>query len=295
MDRDHLLVDIGQKPAGKGQLDRELFLGELVIPFSLPPLPRQASELGLNLRDQVLDPLKVQPGFLQAALGALLPVAIEPDAGGLFKQRAALLSPVRQEDVDHLGFDYDTGVTAQPGTPKQILDIAQTRRGPVKQVVALARAGKPPGDDDLLVRDGEIALRVVEIQGDLGHVHRPPTGGALKDHIFHLAPTQESGGLLAQHPTHRIGHVGLAAPIGADDRGDTFFEMECDGIGERFEARELELRRASSSSQSPVRGASHFAGRNVTNSPVKKRTKGERDGNLTGVPNAAFIQTLADR
>ena len=48
------------------------------MPFGLAALPRQAPDLRLHLRDEVLDALQVGRRFLQAPLGAVLPVAISP-------------------------------------------------------------------------------------------------------------------------------------------------------------------------------------------------------------------------
>jgi hypothetical protein len=91
-----------------------------------------------------------------------------------------------EEQVDHLGLDDDP-VAAEAGAAEQVLDVAETDRRAVEEIVALAGAGEPPGDDHLAVRDGEIAVAVVEEERDLGDVHRPAGHGALEDHVLHLA------------------------------------------------------------------------------------------------------------
>jgi hypothetical protein len=122
--------------------------------------------------------------------------------------------------------------TAEAGAPEQVLDVAQAHRRVVEQVVALAGAGEPAGDHDLLVRDREVAIGVVEVERDLGHVHGLAVGGALEDHVLHLAAAEQPGGLLAQDPAHGVGHIRLAAPVGAHDGGHAGFERQGDGVRE---------------------------------------------------------------
>ena len=192
--------------------------------LGLAPLAGEAPDLRLHLGDQVLDPLEVDRGLLQPALGAVLPVAIEADPGRLLEERAPLLGAVGEEQVDHLGFDHDAGVAAQAGAAQQVLDVAQPDRRAVEQVVALARAGEPPGDHHLPVGDREVAVGVVEEERDFGDVDRAPGRRALEDHVLHLAAAEQPGRLLAQHPAHRVGDVGFAAAVGPDDGGDAVLE-----------------------------------------------------------------------
>ena len=84
--------------------------------------------------------------LLEAALGAVLPVAIEADARRLLEQRPALVGAVGEEQVDHLRLDDDAGVAAEAGAAQQVLDVPEPDRRAVEQVVALARAREPPGD-----------------------------------------------------------------------------------------------------------------------------------------------------
>ena len=237
----HVRGELLQQAARERHLNRELLFGELDVSFRLAALPGEASDLGLDFGDQILDPLEVDRGLLQAPLGAVLPVAIEADPGGLFEQAPPLVGAVGEQQVDHLRFDHDARVAAEPGAAEEILDVAQPHRGAVEQVVALARAGEAPGHHHLAVGDGEVAVAVVEVEGDLGDVHRAPGGGALEDHVLHLAAAEQPGRLLAQDPPHRVGDVGLAAAVGADDRRDAVLEGQGDAVGEGLEPGELQL------------------------------------------------------
>ena len=52
---------------------------------------------------------------------------------------------------------------------------------------------------------------------------------------------QGFGTLLADHPADGIGDIAFAAPVGADDRGESVGEIEASGINEGFETGKLEL------------------------------------------------------
>jgi hypothetical protein len=229
-----------EQPPREGDLERELLLGQLDVALGLAALAGEASDLGLDLGDEVVHPLEVRGRFLQPALAAVLPVAVESDARGLLEQGPPFLGPVGEQQVDHLGLDDDAGVAAEPGTAEEVLDVAQPDRRAVEQVVALARAGESPGYHDLAIGDRQVAVAVVEIERDLGEVDRPAGGAALEDHVLHLAAPEEPGGLLAQHPAHGIGDVALAAPVGAHDCGDAALERKRNRVRERLEAGQLQ-------------------------------------------------------
>ena len=218
---------------GEGDLHGEPLLGELGVALGLAALAGEAPDLGLDLGDEVLHPLKVHRRLFQSPLGAVLPVAVEPDPRRLLEERPALVGAVGEEEVDHLRLDHHAGVAAEPGAAQQVLDVAEPDRRAVEQVVALARAREPPGDDHLAVRDREVAVAVVEEEGDLGDVDRPAGRRALEDHVLHLPAAEQPGRLLAQHPAHRVGDVGLAAAVGAHDGGHAFLEGERDACRRR--------------------------------------------------------------
>src|SRR5262249_5241789 len=64
--------------------------------------------------------------------------------------------------------------------------------------------------------------------------------GAGEDDVLHALAAQPTRRLLAHAPAHRIDHVGLAAPVGADDCGDAGPEAEHRTVDERLEAADLE-------------------------------------------------------
>ncbi len=229
-------------PLRQRELQRELLLRQLGVPLGLPLLAGKAAQLRLYFGDQVLYPLQVLVRFLETALGAVLAVAIEADARRLLEQRPPLVGTIGEEQLDHLRFDDHAGIAAEAGAAQQILDVAEPDGRLVEEVFAGARPGEPPGDHHLAIGDRQGPVGVVEVEGDLGNVDRAAGGRPLEDHVLHLAAAEQARRLLAEHPSHGVGYVRLAAAIGTHDGGDAGLEGQLDGVGERLEAGELELR-----------------------------------------------------
>jgi hypothetical protein len=165
-----------------------------------------------------------------------------PDTGRLFEQLATIIGPIGEQRVDHLALDHHARVGAQAGAAHEILDVAQAARRAVEQVLALAGAHEAAREHHFLERHGQVAVGVVEVQRDFGHVHRLARRRAVEDDVFHLRAAHHARALLTQHPAHRIGHVGLAAAVRTDNGRDAAIEHELRVIGERLESMHFELR-----------------------------------------------------
>ena len=236
-----VLRQLVEPPARQGQRDRELLFVQRGVALGLALLSRQRANLRLYLGEEILEPLQVTRRLLEAPRGGMPAVAIEADAGGLLEQRAPLVGAIGQQQVDHPCFDNDAGVAAEPGAAKQVLNIPETRRSIVEQVVALARPRQAAGDDHFSIRGGKLAVAVVKKERDLGDVHRTSRRGTLKDHVFHLAAAKQARGLLAEHPAHRVGHVRLAATVGTDNRRHTLFKREGHRVRKRLETGQFQF------------------------------------------------------
>ena len=211
------------------------------MPLGALALAREAAHLALHLVDQVVEALQVDRRLLEAALRRAPAIAIQADARRFLEQLAPVVRTIGEQRVDHLALDDDAGAGAEAGAAQQVGDVAQPARRAIQEVVALARAREPARDHDFLERHGEDPVVVREVQRDLGDVHRPARRRALEDHLFHLRAAHEARALLAEHPAHGVGDVGLAASVRADDRRDARLEHELGGVGERLESLELEL------------------------------------------------------
>ena len=122
----------------QGDDGRESLIRVPAMPLRLPSLPGEAPHLRLDFGNEVRQTLKVSRGLLETPLRALFPVAVPADSRGFLEERAPLLGAVGKEPFDHLRFDHDAGVAAEPGSPKRVEHVAQAHRCLIQEVVALS-------------------------------------------------------------------------------------------------------------------------------------------------------------
>ena len=144
------------------------------MPLGAPTLARERTHLALHFVDQVIETGEVNGRFLETALGAAATIAIQADTSRLFEQLATFVGPVREQGIDHPAFDDDAGIGAESRATHQILDVAQTARRAIQEILTFPRTHQAPRDDDFLERDREVAFRVIEMQRHFGHVHGFP-------------------------------------------------------------------------------------------------------------------------
>src|SRR6185503_3521308 len=63
-----------------------------------------------------------------------------------------------------------------------------------------------------------------------------PCVAAAENNVLHLVAPEALGALFTKHPRDRIGHIALAASVGADNGGNALVEGELRPVGEGFEA-----------------------------------------------------------
>src|SRR5262245_31190122 len=66
--------------------------------------------------------------------------------------------------------------------------------------------------------------KTAQAQSDFSGRARLPGIAAVEDDVLHLVAAEALRTLLAKHPGDGVGHVALAASVGADDGGDAFVE-----------------------------------------------------------------------
>ena len=133
-------------------------------------LSGERPDLALHLGDQVIEPLQIERRLLQPAFGGATPIAIQPDPSRLPEQLAAVVGPIREQRVDHLAFDDDTGVGTQAGAAQQVRDVAQPTGSAIQEVVTLTGARQPAREDHFLKSDRKGAVLVLEMERDFGDV-----------------------------------------------------------------------------------------------------------------------------
>ena len=116
------------------------------------------------------------------------------------------------------------------------MNVLKADRNAVYGVLALVRAIVAAGNGNGIVIEIKRSVRIIYIKRDLAVAVRTAGLGAAENYILHRLPAQTFGRLLAEHPSHRIGYIALAAAVRAYDRGYTLAEFEYRFIGKGFKA-----------------------------------------------------------
>ena len=237
--RGRLLVGAEGRQLASPQVEAQVeqLGGQVAVAAGGVGLLLQGLQLAADLPQQVGEADQVGLGAVQAALGLLLAAAELEDAGRLLDDQAAVLGAGVEDGVEvALGHD-EVLLAPDAGVGEQLLDVEQPAGHAVQGVLALARrAEQRAGDRHLVELDRQEPGRVVDGEADLGPAQGGTPAGAGEDDVVHLGRADGSGALGAEHPGHRVHHVGLAAAVRADDDSDPRFELQGGGLGEGLEA-----------------------------------------------------------
>ncbi len=196
----------------------------------------EGGELAFQFVDDIIDAQEVVADLVELAHGLVLALAIALNAGRLLEDLAAVFGADREEAVNFVLADDGIGVLADAGVEEEFVNITEAAGHAVDEELALAGAKDAAGDGDFGEVEGQHAVGVIEGDGDLAHARAAAAVGAGENDILGLLGAERFHALLAQTPDDRVGEVGLAAAVGADDGGDAGTELEAGPVGKGFEA-----------------------------------------------------------
>ena len=217
------------------------FAPHLLVLLSTLCLPGQSPQPGLDLADQVMHAQDVLPGLVELAKRVGPARLIAGQSSGLLDQPAPLLWAQRQRCVDQALPDDGIRALGEPTLAEQIVEIAEAHSAAIEQVHVLAGTIRATGDRHFRKLDRQPVRAIVQRDSRLCHTHARAAFAAGKDHILALFGTQQRKGLLAQHPTHGIGNVGLATAVRTDNRRDPSVKEKLGAVGECLVAQEVEM------------------------------------------------------
>ena len=122
-----------------------------------------------------------------------------------------------------------------------MLDVLETARLFVDEVLARTVAIDAAGDRHLVIVGAELLLAVCEGDGHFRKPERLARVGAVEDHVDELGATQSRRLLLAEHPADRVGDVGFAAAVRTDNSNEARLECEAGLVGKALEADDVQL------------------------------------------------------
>ena len=202
----------------------------------------QLADLLAQLLAHVLDAQQVLAGILHAQLGFAAPFLVFGNSRRFFQKNPQLLGSRLDHARDHSLLDDGVGARSQPGTQENIGDVAATDVQVVDEIGRLTVAAEYPFDGNFSVLrplPGGLAQAVVEDQLDTGSTHRLARGRTAENHVLHGFAAQLPRPRFAQHPAHRVDHVGLAATVRADNANPLPGNGDRGGIDEGLEAGEF--------------------------------------------------------
>jgi hypothetical protein len=216
-------------------------VGDLVVLLGLLRLPLERADRLLDLLHDVVHAGEVLLDLVQLPHRGLPADLVLRHPGGLLEELAPLVVAVAQDGLDHLQLDDRVGVAPHPGVHEEVLDVLQPAGDLVEEVFALPGPEDAPADGHLGILARQDVLRVLDREGDFGEPQGAPVLRPVEDHVLHLVGTQRAVALFAQRPADGVDDVGLAAPVGADDRGEPRVEVQVRPLGERLEADDFDL------------------------------------------------------
>jgi len=167
-------------------------------------LALERCDLLLQILEDVVDPLKVQAGVLDLALGLGLTGLELHNAGDFFDDDAAFFGLLRDHTADRALFDDRVGLGTHARIHEELLDIAQAARCLIDQILGLAVTIVTTGDLDLervLELGGKLGIFLgitFQDEGDFGHVHGGSIPGTREDDVRHRTAAK----VLGRHVPH---------------------------------------------------------------------------------------------
>ena len=219
-------------------------LGLLLVGRCNLRLPLELLEPALQLDANVIHAGEILFGIGEAVLGLTATFAVLRYASRLLQEDAKLFGLGFNDPGDHALADDGVGAGAEARAQEHVVDILAPNGLPIDLIGGLAIARQHTLDRELCESApgaAQATRTVVEDQFNAGAARRLAGTRAIENDVLHVLAAQLGGARLAQHPTHGIDHIGLAASIGADDAHQLPRNLQAGGVDEGFEAGEAEL------------------------------------------------------
>ena len=224
--------------------DLALLFLEFLVALGRARLALELAELLVDFLEQVVQPVEVLAGVLDAVFGLAAAFLVLGDAGGLLQEHPQLLRLGLDQARDHALLDDGVATRPEAGAEEDVGDVAAPAPGAVQEIGGGAVARDLAADGDLVVAGvlaGDLAFGVVEGQLDAGVADRLARRRAVEDDVRHGIAAQVLGGGLAHDPAHGVDDVRLAAAVGADDADQFAGDVDRGRVHEGLEPCQLDL------------------------------------------------------
>ena len=201
----------------------------------------QGLELAVQFLQNIVHPLGVFEGALELLIRFLLAGLELHNAGGFLEDLPPVLTPAGKNLINAALADDGVALLADAGVAEQVDDVLQAAGGAVEVVFAFAVAVDPAGHHHLGKVHVQGAVVVFKDEGNLAVAEGLALLGAVEDHVGHAGAAQGFGGLLPQHPAHRVADVALSRAVGPDNAGNAFAKHNLRPLRKGLEPIQLQL------------------------------------------------------
>ena len=148
------------------------------------------------------------------------------DSTGFFENSSAVLRPGTENPIYASLLHQRIGRGSNAGVHEQALNVFETARCLIDEILAFSRPENTAGNGNLIVFGIENALALGECDAYFRHPQWFPGIGAVENAILHRGTAQGLGALFAYNPTYGVGNVAFSAPVGTHDTGHSRLEFE---------------------------------------------------------------------
>ena len=148
------------------------------------------------------------------------------DSRSLIEEFTALLRLPVQDSLNLSLADDRVSFLADTGVIKDIVDVAESDRGIVEQILALTGSVQAARHSDFLVVDIKHVIAVIEGDCNGSEALRLSRLRSRENDILHAAGTERPGALFTENPANRVGYIALAGAIRSHDAGDSLVKLK---------------------------------------------------------------------
>ena len=200
---------------------------DFLVPARLAGLPLQADDLAFDFFNDVGQPHQILLGIFELAERFFFLMLVLADPGRFLKNRPPVVRMGAEDLVNLTLRHHGIAGPANAGIHEHLLNIAQPTGGFIDEIFAGPIPINAAGHGNLRKIDvhprqrNELRVHISKGQVDFRQTDGFAPLGPIENDVGHFGAAEGLGRLFAQHPTDGIGDVGFAAPVRADNRGDT--------------------------------------------------------------------------
>ena len=170
--------------------------------------------------------------FSQFSHRFLLARPIFCDACSLLKKYTAILGTTVKDVIQSILSDDAHAVVPDPRICKELIDVLDAAARVIQIYFTVTVSIEAALDNDLVIVNGKLLVRIVKDKYDLGNTERASCGRASEDDILGTQPAQHTNILFAKNPADGVRDIAFSATVWSDNSRDSLIELDDNPLGE---------------------------------------------------------------